>query len=112
MIKWGSILFAIAGLTVGVYTAATATREAPKVPLDGQPSVNPFDHGIAATGVVEAASRNIAIAAPEAGLVTRVFVEVGQRVKAGDPLFELDPRPPQAELLKAQADRAAAAAPP
>jgi multidrug efflux pump subunit AcrA (membrane-fusion protein) len=39
-----------------------------------------------------------------------VLVEVGQTVKAGDPLFELDPRPLQADLLKAKAARDAAAA--
>jgi multidrug efflux pump subunit AcrA (membrane-fusion protein) len=110
MIKWGTILIAAAGLAVGIYTAATASREAPKVPLAGQPSVNPFEHGIAATGTVEAASRNISLAAPESGLVTRVFVEVGQIVKAGDPLFELDPRPIEADLVKANAARDAAAA--
>lgn len=110
MIKWSTFIVAFIGLIVGVYTASTATREAPKVPLAGQPSINPFDHGIAATGIVEAASRNIPVAAPDGSLVTRVFVEVGQRVKAGDPLFELDPRPIQADLVKAKAARDAAAA--
>lgn len=110
MIKWITILLAAAGLTVGAYTAATATREAPKVPLAGEPSVNPFDQGIAATGMVEAASRNVPIGAPEAGMVTRVFVQVGQLVKAGDPLFELDPRPLEADLVRATAARDAARA--
>jgi HlyD family secretion protein len=93
-----------------VYTAATASREAPKVPLAGQPSVNPFANGIAATGVVEGASRNIPVAAPEGAVATRVLVEVAQVVKAGEPLFELDPRSLQAELIKARAARDAAAA--
>lgn len=110
MIKWATILLAAAGLTVGVYTAATASREAPRVPLAGEPSVNPFARGIAATGVVEAASRNILIAAPEGGIATRVFVEVGQQVKAGEALFELDPRPLEADLVRARAAREAARA--
>ena len=37
------------------------------------------------------------------------LVEVGQRVKANDALFELDPRPIQADLVKAKASRIAAA---
>lgn len=110
MIKWATIVLAAAGLTVGIYTAATASHEAPDVPLVGEPSVNPFARGIAATGIAEASSRNIQIAAPEGGIVTQVFVEVGQRVAAGDPLFELDPRPLQADLVRARAVRDAAQA--
>lgn len=110
MLRWATYILAVLGLAVGVYTAATAQHEPPRAPLAGEPSVNPFDRGIAAAGVVEAASRNVPIAAPEGGLVTRVFVEVGQEVRAGDPLFELDPRPVEAELIRAQAARDAAAA--
>jgi HlyD family secretion protein len=110
MVKWGAIIVAAAGLALAVYTAATASHEAPKVALAAEPSVNPFENGIAATGMVEAASRNVAVAAPEGAVATRVFVEVGQVVKTGAPLFELDPRPLQADLAKAQAARESAAA--
>jgi multidrug efflux pump subunit AcrA (membrane-fusion protein) len=110
MVRWATFILAAIGLAIGIYTAATASREAPRVPLAGQPSVNPFEHGIAAQGMVEAASRNIPVAAPEGGLVVRVLVEVGQRVKTGDPLFELDSRPLQADLVKAAAARDDAAA--
>ncbi len=110
MIKWITFLAAAAGLTLGVYTAATAKFQAPKAELAAPPSVNPYANGIAATGQVEAASRNLRIGAPEGGIVMGVVVEVGQQVKAGDPLFELDTRPLQAELLKANATRRSAEA--
>lgn len=102
MVKWFTILLALAGAGVGLYTVSTASSAPPRVPLAAPPSINPFPRGIAATGVVEGVSRNITIVAPEGGLVTRVFVEPGQSVKAGDPLFELDLRPLQAEMVKAQ----------
>lgn len=110
MIKWITFILAAAGLSIGIYTAATAQHEAPKVPLAGEPSVNPYKQGIAATGQVEAATRNVNIAAPEGALVVRVLAEVGQRVKAGDPLFELDARTLQAELIRARGARQSAEA--
>ena len=88
MLKWASYILAFLGLSIAVYTVSTASHEAPKVPLAGEPSVNPFSRGIAATGIVEASSRNVTVSAPEGGQVTRVFVEVGQTVKLGDPLFD------------------------
>ena len=102
MIKWFTILLALAGASVGLYTVATASSSPPKIPLAAPPSINPFPRGIAATGVVEGVSRNINIVAPEGGLVTQVFVQPGQQVQAGAPLFELDLRPLQAEMVKAR----------
>lgn len=110
MIRWLTFVLAAVGLTLGVYTAATARHEAPRVPLAGEPSVNPYKQGIAATGQVEASSRNVSIGSPEGGVVMRVRAEVGQEVKAGDPLFELDARVLESDLIKARAAREAAEA--
>jgi HlyD family secretion protein len=110
MTKWVTIIAAVAGLCVAIYAIAVSRREAPEVPLAAVPSINPFEEGIAGTGIVEAASRNVLIAAPEGGVVTRIWAEVGQAVKAGDPLFELDTRPLQADLMRARAAREAALA--
>ena len=103
MVKWITISVALLGLALGVYTVATARHDPPKAPLAAPPSVNPYPHGIAATGVVEAASRNVQIAAPEGGLVVKVSAEVGDRVAVGDPLFELDARPLRADLVRSRA---------
>jgi multidrug resistance efflux pump len=110
MIRWATIFLAVAGLALAVYTVSTARHQPPKVTLEAAPSVNPFQNGIAATGVVESGSRDVQIAAPEGAQCTRVFVEVGDKVKPGDPLFELDPRPLQADLVRAKAARDAAEA--
>jgi len=103
MIKWFTILLALLGLTMGVWTVATSKEEVPKPPPAQPPSVNPFAHGVAASGIVEARSRNVQVQAPEPSLVMRVFVDAGQEVKAGDPLFELDARLIDAEIHRARA---------
>src|SRR5688572_6036766 len=110
MIKWITILVAVLGLAMGIWTVATSKEELPSPPPAQPPSVNPFTRGLAATGLIEAASRNIPIAAPEPGPAVQVFADVNQRVKRGDPLFQLDPRPLEAELKRAGAALAVAEA--
>ncbi len=67
------------------------------------PAVNPYVNVIAASGIVESVDRNIAIGAPQSGLVTHVFVKVSDQVKNGDPLFQIDPRELEAQLLQQKA---------
>ncbi len=103
MIKWLTIILALAGTGLGFYTIATVGDDAPpRLPPAAPPSVNPFARGIAAGGSVEACSRNVAIGAPETGLVVEVLVQVGQVVRAGDPLFRQDPRLLEADLVQAE----------
>ncbi len=104
MIKWASILFAILGLAAAIYTVATHGKDQPPDPPPAAPpSINPFTRGIAATGQVEAASRNLALASPEAGLVTDVFVQVGDEVKAGQAILKLDSRLLEADQVRMRA---------
>lgn len=110
MLRWITLLLAVAGLSLGVYVVSTARHEAPRAPLAAPPSINPFADGIAASGLVEGLSRNVRVAAVEGGVVVGVDAEVGQRVRAGDPLFRVDARPLEAELLRAAAAHAAAVA--
>lgn len=110
MIKWITIVLAVAGLTMGVYTVATSHEVLPDPAPAQPPSVNPYRRGIAASGIVEAASRNIEIAAPEPGLVAEVVAAPNQVVKRGDPLFVMDRRPLEAELMRLEAALAVARA--
>lgn len=103
MIKWITIVLALIGLAAGIYAVQTTRMTPPELPLVGRPSLNPFVHGIAASGKVEAATRNVAIAAPEPGIVAAVLVEVNQKIRPGDPLFSLDARLVDAERLQAEA---------
>jgi len=81
-------------------------------PVAGQPpppiapARNPFPDALAAAGVVEARTENIAMGSPTAGVVVEVLVTVGDDVRPGDPLFRLDDRELRGELA---VQRAAAA---
>jgi len=66
--------------------------------------VSPYSHTVAAVGLVEASTENIAIGTPLSDVVTEVLVTVGQAVKAGDPLFRLDDRQRKADLASRQAN--------
>ena len=73
------------------------------------PAQSPYDNPIAAAGVVEARSENIAIGAALSGLVLEVHVpsdRVGTHVKAGQPLFRVDDRHLKAQLKVAEAQLA------
>jgi len=70
------------------------------------PPRSPFARTLACAGVVEPQSENIAMGAPQAGVVTEVLVKVGDAVKPGDPLFRIDDR----DLRATEAVRRAAVA--
>src|SRR6516165_5381775 len=65
---------------------------------------------IAASGIIEAQTENIAVGTPLPGIVTQVKVRVGQKVKAGDALFCLDDRELRADLRCQEANLHAAQA--
>lgn len=62
---------------------------------------------ISAYGVVEPDPNALTVVAlPRAGLITRLFVRLGERVKAGDPLLVLDTAPgTRMEFVQAEAGR-------
>jgi multidrug efflux pump subunit AcrA (membrane-fusion protein) len=103
VLRFITIALSVIGLFIGIYAVATAKQPEPQLPLARQPSVNPYTSGVAALGIVEASAREASLVAPESRLVTRVLVEVGQAVQAGQALFELDARHLDAELLRARA---------
>src|SRR6516164_8617357 len=53
---------------------------------------------VAAEGLVEPTSENMSLSCPVSGLVTKVYVKVGDRVRSGEPLFALDDRELVADL--------------
>jgi HlyD family secretion protein len=67
------------------------------------PAQSPYPTFVAGAGIVEASTENIAIGTPIAGLVSKINVQVGSRVKKGDPLFSIDSRATRAELTVRQA---------
>ena len=68
-----------------------------------QPAEAPFGSGIFGPGIVEASTQNISIGTPVSGIVTNVYVKWGDRVKKGEPLFKVDTRDLDAQLIPANA---------
>src|SRR3984893_17735312 len=94
---------AIAGLGTAIFMVIQGNRTVSVV----QPAVRseqaPFTSSIFGPGIVEARSENIAIGTPVSGIVTAIHVKWGDRVKAGAPLFKVDTRDLEAQLLPANA---------
>lgn len=74
---------------------------APPPPIE--PARSPFSQTLAASGVVEAQTENIAVGSSTPGVVTNVLVTVGEQVTPGTPLFQLDDRELRAQLAVNQA---------
>ena len=112
LLRYGSILAAISG--VGMIVAVSRMQAEREMPAAGDPPVlpprKPYPDAVAATGILEALSENVAIGVPQAGLVTEVSGKVNDAVKKGDPLFKLDDRDLLAEQLSTQAAREVAQA--
>jgi multidrug resistance efflux pump len=98
-----ALLFAFA-----VFNVVRGQATKAPLPPPAEPSRTPFGHTVAGAGLVEAETENISVGSALAGVVTQVDVKVGQRVKAGDPLFRLDDRQTRAELRVREAALAAA----
>src|SRR6476620_10868269 len=101
--KFGLPLLAIGLIAFSVRYLAQAKERLPKLPPPVQPAANPFPNSVAGAGMVEPETENISVGAPLPGIVTKVVVKVGQRVKTGDPLFMIDDRDHMAELKVRQA---------
>jgi RND family efflux transporter MFP subunit len=89
---------ALLGLMIAVAVIVDTNRP-PPVPTAAAPAArSPFAASVAGSGITEIGRGNIAIATPVAGVVQTVYVKVGDRVQARDPLFKIDDRDLQARL--------------
>ncbi len=76
-------VLAIAGLAFAIWTAIQGAKTQPPAKPVSDPPRSPFPKKISGSGIVEASTRNISIGSHVPGIVARVFVTVGKRVKAG-----------------------------
>jgi len=91
-----------------VFAVISVVRSQPKRERTNPPEPPPsstFAHTVAAVGLVEASTENIAIGSHLPGVVEKVYVTVGDPVKAGRPLFKIDDRQLRAQLVQAEAAR-------
>ena len=94
---------ALAALIFGIISVVRSQprREATTPP--SPPPVSSYAQTVAAVGLVETSTENIAVGTEIAGVVTNINVDVGSRVSRGDPLFSIDSRATRAELATRQA---------
>ncbi len=90
-------------LWIAIAMVIQGNRTAPAAQPVVQPASAPFASYIFGSGIVEASTENIAIGTPVSGIVTAVYVKWGDRVKTGAPLFKVDTRDLEAQILPANA---------
>ena len=110
MFKYGLPLIAALALTFAIVKIVQSQPVHETLMPPASPPAAAYPDQVGAVGLVEAASENIAISPPIAGLVTRVDVRAGDRVKKGARLFSLDSRDLEAELALRKSALALAAA--
>ncbi|MCC7375489.1 MAG: efflux RND transporter periplasmic adaptor subunit [Verrucomicrobiales bacterium] len=98
-----SFYLAILGLAAGFVLVRRLRQQPPPPPPVAEPTRSPYEHFVAAAGIIEARRENVAVAAPRPGLITKVMVEVGTDVTDNQPLLQLDAREAEARLLTAKA---------
>lgn len=96
-------LLAIGGFCFALYNVLSAQQERPIKPPLNAPAESPFERGVAGSGITEARTENIAIGTAVPGLVADVYIQVGDVVFPGQPLFKIDDRALSADLKVRQA---------
>lgn len=96
-------LIALAGFGFAVWMVVQGNKPIEAAPPAADPAVSEYEDFIAGAGIVEASTQNIAIGAAVPGLITGVSVKVSDKVKAGDPLFQIDDRSLKAQVAEQQA---------
>lgn len=101
---------AIVGAIFAVLFVRAGNKPVPASQPVAMPAQSPFDAYIAGAGIVEASTENIAIGTVVPGVVSEVHAGVGDHVRAGQPLFKIEDRDLQAQLVVRQAALEAARA--
>ena len=93
-----SLWLALGGILLTVWTLRATGQKAPMPQPIEPPPTSSYERTVAASGIIEAVNENVRIAPPVAGLITKMFVVVGDQVEAGAPLLQLDGRELRAQL--------------
>ena len=96
-------LLALIELAVSISTVIQGNQTPSVVSPPFQPAKAPYASYVAGAGMVESSTENIAIGTPVSGIVSAIYVKWGDRANAGDPLFKIDDRDLQGQLLVALA---------
>jgi RND family efflux transporter MFP subunit len=94
---------ALVALVFGVISVVRSQPKREVTTPPSSPPVSSYAETVAAVGLVETSTENIAVGTEIGGVVTNIYVEIGSRVTAGDPLFSIDSRATRAELATRKA---------
>jgi RND family efflux transporter MFP subunit len=100
--KRASFYVAILGILAAAKLAGQLRKTPPAPTPLVEPARSPFSNTVAATGIIEASRENVRVGTSKPGLLTKIFAEVGSRVKEGDLLFQLDDREARAKVVTAR----------
>ncbi len=81
LFKKPTFYLAVAGTVATIVMVARLNGQSPVKPPPIDPSPKPYAVSVAASGIIEALSENVAIGVPEAGLVTKVHVKVWDSIQ-------------------------------
>jgi HlyD family secretion protein len=98
---------ALVGVGLGIFAAVRSARTLVPTPMVSEAPAPPYQTFVAGAGLVEANTENIAIGTQIAGIVSKIYVQIGSQVKTGNPLFTIDDRAQRALIAT---DTAAVAA--
>jgi RND family efflux transporter MFP subunit len=85
-------IVAVIGVALSVVVATRSNKSKPPAPPVSAAPQPPYESFVAGSGIIEANTENIAIGTQLPGIVSKLYVQIGSEVKAGDPLFTIDDR--------------------
>ncbi|MFN4874795.1 MAG: efflux RND transporter periplasmic adaptor subunit [Akkermansiaceae bacterium] len=107
ILRYGSIAAAMFGVMAIIFVSQTQAEK--QMPPPGDPPImppqKPFVESVAAPGILESLSENVAIGVPLPGLITEVMVKVNDKVKKDQVVLKLDDRDLRAEELSLKAQQ-------
>ncbi len=106
MLKRPTFYLAVIGIIAVVALVLRLRQSGPEPQPLVPPPQSPYAQAVGARGIVESVDENVRIAPSVAGLIQSVNVRVGDLVKNGDVLFQMDSRDADANV-KTQTARAA-----
>lgn len=96
-------LIALMGVILGVKISDTPANPPSTCVMYTTPATNPYKEAVSASGIIEAYENNVYLGMQVQGVVKRIYVEVGQEVKSGQLLLEVDDRLQRARVEIARA---------
>src|SRR3990167_6090961 len=91
-------VLAVFGIGFAVLMVVKGSKTIPPAQPVVDPSAPPYTSSVAGSGIIEANTENISIGTLIPGVFFQIYVSVGSKVKASDPLFRLDDRDLVAQL--------------